>query len=135
MNAGPLWDVYLTTGHLYGHNRFSEASFSVEVEHVVIVIHVVVVIRIVIIVSIVGDHSLGVGAGLGVGDRRIDHAVILGAEVRDSAGVHIDIHVILGVVCVELDLVNLTAIVVISVGLGEGRVPPAPASVPPAPHK
>jgi len=101
---------------------FSEASFSVEVEHVVIVIHVVVVIRIVIIVSIVGDHGLGVGNRLAAVGGRIVYAVILGAEVRDSAGVHIDIHVILGIVCVELDLVNLTAIVVISVGLGEGRV-------------
>ena len=104
---------------------------SVEVEHVVEVIHIVIVevVRVIIIVSV--DR----GSGLGAGDRRIVHAVIIHAEVRDGAGVHIDIYVILGVVCVELDLVNLTAIVVISVGLGEGRVPPAPASVPPAPHK
>ena len=111
------------------------ASFSVEeveVEHVIVVIHVVeivhviVVVRIVIIVVfVVGNRGLVIGARLSVvnwlavGDRRIDHAVIIHAEVRDLAGVHINVHVVLGAAYIELDLVHFAAVIKISVGLGE----------------
>ena len=50
------------------------------------------------------------------------HAVVLGAEVRDPAGEHIDIHVVLGVVGVELNLEHFTTIVVAFVRFREGRV-------------
>ena len=48
--------------------------------------------------------------------------MILGAEVGDGAGVYINVHVILGVVGVELDLIDLTAVVPVLVAFCEGRI-------------
>ena len=86
------------------------ASFSVvPAEHVikiaviVITIVPVTVIHIVPVVIIITVAVVGLRVDCRLVVEAAVSAVILTAEVRDSAGVDINIHVVLGVVGIELD--------------------------------